>query len=113
MSQHLEALKVANEVRLGSVEIRNELRRLARAEALERAADLLLDPPYPIQRTRIDRFLKSLPSCGDVYVYDLLYRLRVHPMHFIGPYRRHRAASRVMSERQRWDVAEALRRRAL
>lgn len=111
-AQALEALSAANHVRLGSAAIRREVASLERATALHRVADLLRDPPEAIQRTRIDRLLKSIHRFGDVQVYDLLFRLRIHPVFFVGPSKRDRTHSRTLSTRQREMLATELERRA-
>lgn len=84
MSQRLEALKVANEVRFAAADVKREIRdgRLLLGEALfdERARPIVLRDLLLVQRQvgpmRVDRLLRRVEVNGHRRVGDLTERQR-------------------------------------
>lgn len=99
--QHLEALRLANEVKRAQEAVLCELRHLSKREASERAAAHLRNPSEPVGRLSLDRFLRSLPRYGSFRVGRLLAEVGMPPG---------RLSRRVreLSERERGVLAGAL-----
>lgn len=74
MSQQMEALAIAQAVRMGQAEVRQSLI----AGGVDRAVELLLDPDEVAGSMRLDRFLASLHYYGAYRSMKLLDRAGMH-----------------------------------
>jgi hypothetical protein len=112
VSQALEALEFANTVRIESARIRREVGELPRRQGLLRVAELLLDPPEPIQRTRVDRLICSVRNIGADTAVRIAREAEVNPARHVGPVVATAVPRSVLTARQRHALAAELRRRA-
>lgn len=113
MSQHMEALAIANTVRYEGAAQRREIAALPRKDAMREAADRLLDPPPGLQRMKVGHFLTAIPRVGEVESAKLLKRSGIYDrVPQIGPAFRDVNKRRVLSDRQRRNLALELRRLA-
>lgn len=111
--QNMEALALANTVRIEGAAHRRELRALARRDAFLKAAELLEDPPPSVQRMKVGHLLTGIHRVGEVESAKILKRSGIYDrVPQIGPQYRDLRKRRVLSERQRLALAGELRRRA-
>ena len=100
--QHLQALAVANRIRLERAHLLGGLgglgRRGSRKIPPERIAELLLDPPEVLLGMRVDRLLARTERYRWVRVANLLQQQRISETRLV----------RDLTERQRVALAERL-----
>lgn len=94
-SQRLEALKLANAVRTERASLKRDLKA-----GRIRIETVLLDPPECVHSAKVADIMLAVPRYGRVKVTKVLQRCRISPSKtVIG-----------LSERQRRELVEALRR---
>lgn len=74
--QHLRALEAANTKRCARAEMKRGLAEATRSEALERCADLLLDPPDAAEGMTVGTLLAACHRVGPFQARRLLGRMR-------------------------------------
>lgn len=106
-AQRVEALALANVVRLANAAICGELRALPRHDGTLRAAALLRDSPPTLGAVKLDGFLESIRGIGEL--------TRAGILHSAGVVRGARGTLRIrdLSPTQREDVARQLDMRAV
>lgn len=78
MSQHMDALAIANTIRCEGLRIRRELSALPVAESRQVAADLLRNPTEAIAAMRIGYFLTAIRLCGERRAAQLMNRASLY-----------------------------------
>lgn len=104
--QCIEALELANVIRLEQTEVLRTLRRLPSAEAKREAAHLIYDPTETVGGIRLDRFLRAVPRVGEHKM-----RLLLQDCGLTGT----KALKRIrdLTDRERHVISGALHRDAL
>lgn len=95
LTQRMDALKVANEIRTKRAELKRRLKA-----GQEDIQALLLDPPEWLLTAKVFDFLLATPKYGRVKVNRILTQCRISPSKTIGG----------LSERQRGEIVSYLRR---
>ena len=96
LTQRMEALKRANEIRTRRANLKREL-KAGRVQI----HGLLLDPPEYLQTAKVFDLLLAVPKYGRVKVNKILSQCRISPSKTIGG----------LSERQRRELVALMRRR--
>lgn len=96
ISQRMEALQTANEVRVYRANLKREI-KAGRANLV----DLLISPPEKLDTAKLSDFLLAVPKMGRVKVDKMLRTCKISPSKTIGG----------MSERQRNEIVHYLTRR--
>lgn len=109
-AQAMEALAVANHIRIEGARIRREMGQLDSVESLRRAAEILQDPPEVISRMRLGHFLRGIKRVSDARVRSFM-RAAALPLSgeewVVGPCERN-SDRRPLTERQRLSLAAVL-----
>jgi len=92
-AQRLEALRRANEIRLGRAQLKKNL-----ATSSVRISDILLTPPECARTQKVDDLLLALPKYGPVRVARLLAHCRISPSKTVAG----------LSDRQRQELISRL-----
>ena len=95
LTQRMEALRRANEIRTERAKLKREL-KAGRAQI----HPLLLDPPEYLQTAKVFDLLLAVPKYGRVKVNRILTQCRISPRKTIGG----------LSQRQRTELVSYLRR---
>jgi hypothetical protein len=95
LTQRMEALRRANEIRTERAKLKREL-KAGRAQI----HPLLLDPPEYLQTAKVFDLLLAVPKYGRVKVNRILTQCRISPSKTIGG----------LSQRQRTELVSYLRR---
>ncbi len=95
LTQRLDALSKANEVRTERAKVKRDLKAGRR-----RIDDLLLKPPVCIETAKVFDMLLAVPKYGRVKVNKVLVQCRISPSKTIGG----------LSQRQRTELVSMLRR---
>ena len=95
LTQRMEALKRANEIRTRRANLKREL-KAGRVQI----HGLLLDPPEYLQTAKVFDLLLAVPKYGRVKVNRILTQCRISPSKTVGG----------LSERQRGELVSYLRR---
>jgi S13-like H2TH domain len=95
LTQRMEALKRANEIRTRRARLKRELKA-----GRTQIHGLLLDPPEYVQTAKVFDLLLAVPKYGRVKVNRILTHCRISPSKTIGG----------LSERQRNELVSYLRR---
>ncbi|MDQ3933975.1 MAG: hypothetical protein M3340_05020 [Actinomycetota bacterium] len=95
LTQRMEALRRANEIRTRRAELKRELKA-----GRVRIHPLLLDPPEYLQTAKVFDLLLAVPKYGRVKVNRILTQCRISPSKTIGG----------LSQRQRTELVSYLRR---
>jgi hypothetical protein len=100
VSQHLDALALANEIRLAQAAVLREIRS-ANGTAGDLAAEALRNPTDTVGSIRLERLLRALPRMGPRYADKTLAEVGMS---------RGRLSRRVreLTERERHVLADAL-----
>jgi hypothetical protein len=96
LSQRLQALARANEVRTARAQLKRDLKGGRRT-----FDELLIDTPEYLQTAKVFDMLLAVPKFGRVKVNKILIACRISPSKTIGG----------LSERQRLELVDLLRRR--
>lgn len=96
--QRLDALEKANKVRTARARIRRDLYVLPKNEGRIRAAELVCQPPRPIEGMTVVMLLGTIRGVGPSQVKAWLRKLSLTDLKIIGQ----------LTERQRREVAELL-----
>src|SRR5215469_12275716 len=96
LNQRMEALQRANDVRSARAKLKRDLKA-----GRQPIHELLLDPPEYLETAKVFDVLLAVPKYGRVKVNKILTTCRISPSKTIGG----------MSERQRGELVELLRRR--
>lgn len=94
--QRMEALQRANDIRSRRAQLKRDLKA-----GRQPIADLLLNPPEYLETAKVFDLLLAVPKYGRVKVNKILTNCRISPSKTIGG----------MSERQRAELVDLLRRR--
>ncbi len=94
--QRMEALNRANEIRIRRATLKRDLKG-----GRTSIAKLLMDPPDYVETAKVFDMLLAVPKYGRVKVNKILSQCRISPSKTIGG----------LSERQRSELVELLRRR--
>ena len=94
--QRMEALQRANDIRSRRAQLKRDLKA-----GRQPIHELLLDPPEYLETAKVFDLLLAVPKYGRVKVNKILTTCRISPSKTIGG----------MSERQRAELVELLRRR--
>ena len=110
MSQHMDALALANETRLRQVHLRRQLRELTASGGLELLADMMAAPDdhldEPLGSLRLIDAVRAIRGIGPARADEIIDRSSPHPPNGL-------RRVRDLTERERRLVAGALRRRAM
>lgn len=107
MSQHLDALQQANQVRSASAATRRQLREMSYHEGCEQVAGWLLDDPLPeIEATRLVHLLTSIRRCGETMALKAMRRVGIPQTRL-----NHLIRVRDLTDRERVALADDLRGR--
>jgi hypothetical protein len=99
MTQALEALSLANEVRLSRASVKREIRAMPRTEGIRKVADLVEANP-PLWRTaRLEQLLAAPFRVGPSTVHQWLRAAELPPRKQVGS----------LTERQRFVLAGLMR----
>ena len=96
LHQRMEALQRANDVRSARAKLKRDLKA-----GRQPIHELLLDPPEYLETAKVFDLLLAVPKYGRVKVNKILTQCRISPSKTIGG----------MSQRQRAELVELLRRR--
>lgn len=112
-AQALEALTMANSVRMEGAAHRRDVATLSRADGLLAVAELLRCPPSAIQRMRVGHLLTSIERVGVHQAAKLLAAAHIdHPHQPVGPSFGQKTALKPLTSRQRAHLILQLRIKA-
>lgn len=111
-SQNMRALQRANRIRSEQAALKQQIGAMGKREALEFAADLLLNPNSAVSRMKLEHLLRAIPYMGVTKITRLLQHLELPALILhrkVGPCPPPRSGQRVLTARQREALSFELR----
>jgi hypothetical protein len=96
--QHMEALELANRIRLGRAQRKREIKRLPRARSIQLAVGYALDPPAELQTMTAYDLVRSCRQLGRKNADRMMVRCQISEARTLGG----------LTDRQRHALSAAL-----